>query len=78
LKDSIVMVDEPSPAGSGHPFLPGTASLVQEIDSKLCTPATYWYSYLATTILICFRKSAGCSQGSENINWVSAKRGSIW
>ena len=27
-------VEEPSLAGSGHPYLPGTASLVQEIDSK--------------------------------------------
>lgn len=29
-------MEEPSPSGSGHPYLPGTASLVQEIDSKFC------------------------------------------
>ena len=32
---SDVDKDTPSPAGNGHPYLPGTASLVQEIDSEL-------------------------------------------
>ena len=29
-------MEDLNPAVSGHPYLPGTASLVQEIDSRSC------------------------------------------
>ena len=67
----------------GHTYLPGTASLVQEIDSKLLAwmmvgrcVAIFTKNVMRTPLL--HRKTIGCSEGWQNDDRLPQKCGSIW
>ena len=66
-------MEELSPSGSGHPYLPGTASLVQEIDSNIKLIVKELISFFSPS-----RANACHFTRLQSFDWLLEKCRSIW